>query len=53
MQESLLKYLRCPVTGSNLEIKILEYKPKQYNNKSINEIYTAILFSPYGFMFPV
>ncbi len=53
MQQALLDFLRCPVSGNNLEIKIIDYRVKQYETTSIEEINNAILFSDSGFFFPV
>ena len=53
MQQELLNFLRCPVSGNPLEIKVIDYQVKQYDSKSIEEINNAILFSDSGFFFPV
>ena len=53
MQQALLNFLRCPVSGKTLELKIIDLHVKQYENQSIEEINNAILFSDSGFFFPV
>lgn len=53
MQEKLLSYLRCPVSRQKLEIRIIDTKVKTYANVTIDEIYTAILYAPNGFVYPV
>ena len=45
MKESLLKFLCCPVTLKDLELKIFEQKKK--------EIKSGLLVSPSGFIFPI
>jgi len=53
MQQALLNFLRCPVSGKTLELKIIDFHIKQYENQLIEEINNAILFSESGFFFPV
>lgn len=53
MQQALLNFLRCPVSGKKLDIKVIDCKLKQFETKSIEEINNAILFSDSGFFFPV
>src|SRR5665647_3189344 len=53
MQQTVLDYLRCPISGNSLEIRIIDYQVKQYESTSIEEINNAILFSDSGFFFPV
>jgi hypothetical protein len=38
MQETVLNYLRCPLSGEKLEIKVIDRKLKKYTVKTINEI---------------
>lgn len=53
MQHELLEYLRCPVSKTELTLEIIEEAEKIYKNSAIKEIYTGLLFSKAGFVFPI
>jgi SAM-dependent methyltransferase/uncharacterized protein YbaR (Trm112 family) len=53
MQESLLQILRCPVTGSRLNIQVIERGGKKFNGIEKEIIREAILWSDNGLFFPV
>jgi len=53
VQDKYCPLLRCPISGEPLKIEVLERHQKQYNNCNIDEIYTAILYSPNGMIFPI
>ncbi len=53
MQEKLLSYLRCPVSRQKLEMIVIDRIIKTYTDETIDEINSAILYSPNGFVFPV
>jgi len=53
MQYELLKYLRCPITKTELRFELIREFEKKYLDVSISEICDGILFSETGFVFPV
>jgi len=53
MQYELLAFLRCPVTGKELQFQLLEEASRTYDTTIIQEIITGLLFSPAGFIFPI
>ena len=53
MQYELLAFLRCPVTGKELQFQLLEETKTAYGSVVVNDIVAGLLFSPAGFMFPV
>jgi SAM-dependent methyltransferase/uncharacterized protein YbaR (Trm112 family) len=53
MTPDLLKILRCPVQRTVLRLEVLEKKPKVYEGKPQEIVWTGILFSEAGFIYPV
>ena len=53
MQEELIEILRCPVTRSRLEIKIISKAQKIFGDKTVEIIDEAILFSREDWFYPV
>jgi len=53
MQEELIEILRCPVTRSRLEIKIISKAKKIFGDKTVEVIDEAILFSQEDWFYPV
>lgn len=53
MQESLLSLLRCPVTRSHLQLKVLSTTTKKYNGTEGEVIKDAILFAEEDWFYPV
>ncbi|MBS4064112.1 MAG: hypothetical protein KGZ74_06105, partial [Chitinophagaceae bacterium] len=53
MQYELLRYLRCPVSKTELQFQLIEEFEKNYEGSTVREIKTGLLFSSLGFVFPV
>ncbi|HXB45216.1 MAG TPA: class I SAM-dependent methyltransferase [Puia sp.] len=53
MQESILPFLRCPVTRSVLSLQIISKSQKNYNDTATEIITEAILWAQDGFFYPV
>lgn len=53
MQYELLRYLRCPVSKTVLEFQLIEEFDKIYDSSTVREIKSGLLFSSFGFIFPV
>lgn len=53
MQDSLLTYLRCPVTRSSLTINIIKKSKKIIDNAEADVIEEAVLFGNEGWFYPV
>lgn len=53
MQFELLRYLRCPVSKTELEFQLIEEFDKVYESSTVREIKSGLLFSSLGFIFPV
>ncbi len=53
MQDSLLAFLRCPVTRSSLTINIIKKSTKILDNAERDVIEEAVLFAPEGWFYPV
>ncbi|MBL4716033.1 MAG: hypothetical protein COC01_09970 [Bacteroidetes bacterium] len=53
MQQSILQYLRCPVSQEPLELKIYEENERSYNDETVKEITAGLLSSPNGFIYPI
>lgn len=53
MQYELLKFLKCPVTKTDLRFVLISEFEKSYGGEQITEIKDGLLFSETGFVFPV
>lgn len=53
MQKKLLDILRCPVCKSKLRLEIIEQTNRSYQNKTVEEIITGILYAENGFFYPI
>jgi SAM-dependent methyltransferase/uncharacterized protein YbaR (Trm112 family) len=53
MQESILAYLRCPVTRSRLTVNIVKKAIKILDGEEIDVIKEAVLFASEGWFYPV
>ena len=53
MQKRLLDILRCPVCKSELRLEIIEQTNRSYQNKTVEEIITGILYAENGFFYPI
>jgi SAM-dependent methyltransferase len=53
MQYELLRYLRCPVSKTELQFQLIEEFEKNYEGSTVREIKSGLLFSSLGFVFPV
>jgi 2-polyprenyl-3-methyl-5-hydroxy-6-metoxy-1,4-benzoquinol methylase/uncharacterized protein YbaR (Trm112 family) len=53
MKYELLDLLRCPITKTKLEFKLIATHTKAYAHESIEEVKDGILFSETGFVFPI
>jgi ubiquinone/menaquinone biosynthesis C-methylase UbiE/uncharacterized protein YbaR (Trm112 family) len=53
MQYELLRYLRCPVTKTDLHFQLIDEFEKKYEHGTVKEIKTGLLFSSTGFLFPI
>lgn len=53
MRYDLLKYLRCPITKTELRFELYKEFDKEYQNLVITEICDGILYSETGFIFPI
>jgi len=53
MQYGLLKYLRCPLSKKSLKFELIEEFTREYQENSVLEVRSGILFSELGFVFPI
>jgi len=53
MQYEVLKYLRCPISKTELSFVLVKEFEKEYANLSITEICDGMLLSELGFVFPI
>lgn len=53
MQDSLLEFLRCPVTRSSFTIDIIKKAKKVLDNAEVDVIEEAVLFADEGWFYPV
>ncbi|MEO6611888.1 MAG: class I SAM-dependent methyltransferase [Chitinophagaceae bacterium] len=53
MQPSLLNLLRCPVTGSSLQLQVISQSAKLFNGRQETIVKEGVLFSEAEWFFPV
>ena len=53
MQYELLKFLKCPITKTDLRFVLISEFEKSYSGESVTEIKEGLLFSETGFVFPI
>jgi len=53
MQYELLKFLKCPITKTDLRFVLISEFEKAYAGERVTEIKEGLLFSETGFVFPV
>ena len=53
MQYELLKFLKCPITKTDLRFVLISEFEKSYSGELVTEIKEGLLFSETGFVFPI
>ena len=53
MQYDLLKFLKCPITKTDLRFVLISEFEKNYLGEQVTEIQEGLLFSETGFVFPI
>ncbi|HEY3371138.1 MAG TPA: methyltransferase domain-containing protein [Prolixibacteraceae bacterium] len=53
MQYELLKFLKCPITKTDLRFVLISEFDKSYSGQTVTEIKEGLLFSETGFVFPI